>query len=157
MRQLASSLTRREFIERHPYGFLVLHAQFETEQSIRVFATQALPVPKAELDSREITALPIRKNAENPFQAHISVGRARNCDLVIRHPSVSKLHARLRAEPGQLTLIDAGSQNGTFINGTRLLPQESMPIGTNDQLLFGSVPARTARSEEIYSLLSRPL
>jgi hypothetical protein len=53
----------------------------------------------------------------------ISLGRARNCDIVLRDPSVSKLHAHFRVkDDGKFDLVDRLSENGTEINGARLLP-----------------------------------
>ena len=49
-----------------------------------------------------------------------SLGRAPGCDLVINHPLVSRLHARVERNGMHFLLVDAGSVNGTFINGRRL-------------------------------------
>lgn len=153
LRRLAQSLTRRQFIDKHPYPFLVLHARTDAESSNNAFATQVAPQLLSPAQSGEMTVLPIAKGADSPFQSHISVGRARNCDLVIRHRSVSKLHARFRVDEGQVIVSDAGSQNGTFVNGKRLLPNEAVAVSTSAQLVFGSVPARTLDAEAVYELL----
>ncbi len=51
----------------------------------------------------------------------VSVGRAESNDLVLRHPSVSRHHARITVLPGDTTLlIDLGSLNGTFVNGGQI-------------------------------------
>ncbi|MCS6883605.1 MAG: FHA domain-containing protein [Oscillochloridaceae bacterium] len=49
-----------------------------------------------------------------------SLGRAPGCDLVVQHPLVSRLHARIERNGMHFLLVDAGSVNGTFINGRRL-------------------------------------
>jgi hypothetical protein len=157
LRQAARSLQRREFIEQYPHLFLVFNAPADTAAPVNSFATQAVPSEHFFSHAHEIVVLPIVKGADSPFQAHISLGRARNCDLVVRHASVSKLHARFRTEEGSLLLVDAGSQNGTFVDGKRVLPNESAPIVPSTELLFGSVAARAVDAAGLYKLLLQAL
>ena len=139
-------------MDKHQYRFLVLNLA-DTEGSANAFATQAAGHLLPPGPTQEVTLLKISKSADNPFQSHMSVGRARNCDLVIRHRSVSKLHARFKIEQTALLLSDAGSQNGTFVNAKRLLPNEVVAVSAKDQLMFGSVAARTLEADAVYDLL----
>lgn len=52
----------------------------------------------------------------------VRVGRSRSCDVRVDIDSVSKVHAifTFNRDDGQVTLADAGSRNGTFINGERI-------------------------------------
>jgi adenylate cyclase len=65
----------------------------------------------------------------------VSVGRADSNDLVLRHASVSRHHARITVLPGDMTLLnDLGSMNKTFVNNTevqeaRLKDQDRIAIG----------------------------
>jgi len=65
----------------------------------------------------------------------VSIGRADSNDLTLRHPSVSRSHARVSVLPGETVLIiDLGSMNGTFVNGQpvhehRLSDQDRINIG----------------------------
>ncbi len=45
------------------------------------------------------------------------LGRGTDCDLRMVDPGVSRHHAELRVEDGQVVLVDLGSTNGTFVNG----------------------------------------
>jgi len=45
------------------------------------------------------------------------LGRGTDCDLRLVDPGVSRHHAELRVENGQVVLVDLGSTNGTFVNG----------------------------------------
>ncbi len=65
------------------------------------------------------------------------VGRGPDCDLHIPHPSISRRHAELQADPsGGWRLVDHDSKNGSFVNGARV-SQERL-VG-NAWLRFGDV------------------
>jgi hypothetical protein len=46
----------------------------------------------------------------------VLVGRSADCDVFMRHSSVSTEHAIITQEQGQWILHDNGSTNGTFVN-----------------------------------------
>jgi pSer/pThr/pTyr-binding forkhead associated (FHA) protein len=87
----------------------------------------------------------IEKSGRNAWSRQITVGRAANNDLVLRHASVSKLHAHfsLRGEGGAevFLLADDGSANGTSVNGRDLARGEeaAVTVSPGDQLRFGEV------------------
>ena len=63
------------------------------------------------------------------------IGRNRDCDLVLAHLTVSRVHARLdRTHDGWL-LTDLGSTNGTRVNGWRL--RGGVPVRPGDLVSFG--------------------
>jgi adenylate cyclase len=65
-----------------------------------------------------------------------AIGRGDGCAVMLDSRSVSRLHALIqRRDAGDLALVDLGSRNGSFINGTRV----SFPVTLNDKdkLLFG--------------------
>lgn len=53
-------------------------------------------------------------------EEHI-LGRAPGCDIVIPRQTISRLHARITREGPRYVLRDAGSANGTFVNGLPLI------------------------------------
>ena len=56
------------------------------------------------------------------------------------HRSVSRRHARIVLEGGRFALSEeSGVLNGTFINGRRLTPGESVPVQGGDKLGFGNI------------------
>lgn len=92
--------------------------------------------------------LRVEKSDRNPFAGRISLGRAPNNDLVIRHHSVSKLHAHFLVDgrmsqvgdaPMTLRITDVGSANGTLLNGEPLQADEVRATGSGDVLTFGEV------------------
>jgi len=67
------------------------------------------------------------------------IGRAEDCDMVLDHPSVSRMHATVQATPeGYLAVVDADSSNGTFLhrNG-RWIRIRKVILGTQDRVRFG--------------------
>jgi adenylate cyclase len=80
-----------------------------------------------------------------------AIGRGDGCAVMLDSRSVSRLHALIqRKDAGDLALVDLGSRNGSFVNGTRV----SFPVALNDndKLLFGDeqlVFRNPARSESV--------
>jgi pSer/pThr/pTyr-binding forkhead associated (FHA) protein len=67
------------------------------------------------------------------------IGRSPECDIVLADPSVSRSHALLDVRAGTLYVRDAGSTNGTFVNGQRV---ESSPLKPGDVVAFGKSSMR---------------
>ena len=68
-----------------------------------------------------------------------TIGRSGNCDLVLDHDSVSRIHARVEVtEEGYLTVQDQQSNNGTYLhrNG-RWIRTLKVVLGTQDRIRFG--------------------
>jgi pSer/pThr/pTyr-binding forkhead associated (FHA) protein len=61
------------------------------------------------------------------------LGRKEDCDVCVKHKSVSKMHCVIVKTDGLLMLRDLGSTNGTRVNGQRvrraaLLPNDELTI-----------------------------
>jgi phage tail-like protein len=54
----------------------------------------------------------------------LTIGRTPDNTVVLEHTLVSRHHAELRRTAQGLLLTDLGSTNGTFVDGTRLLPNQ---------------------------------
>ncbi|MBX5477525.1 MAG: FHA domain-containing protein [Pyrinomonas methylaliphatogenes] len=81
-----------------------------------------------------------------PGGQRIDIGRAADNDLCLRHPSVSKIHATMAmTREGSLLLSDAGSTNGTYINGRRIAYGEARAFREGDVINFGEVEVRFRR------------
>lgn len=50
-----------------------------------------------------------------------TLGRSRDCDIVVPDPNVSRVHAEVRHEGLEYVLVDLGSTNGVEVNGRRVL------------------------------------
>jgi pSer/pThr/pTyr-binding forkhead associated (FHA) protein len=74
----------------------------------------------------------------------ITVGRASSNDVVLVEPSVSNHHAWFSKDPqGGLTIQDAGSKNGTTVDGRRIDSDEVVWVQPMDQIKFGSLSTFT--------------
>ena len=100
---------------------------------------------------------PLKKaRPDGPFRSTILVGRSRTNDVCIAHSSVSKLHARIRmSEQGMLFVSDAGSSNGSALDGTALAPDAERPLGNGAQVRFGACSLQAFTPERFVSILSR--
>ena len=68
-----------------------------------------------------------------------TLGRSDSCAVLIPHPIVSRLHARIELQHDRYLLFDAGSANGTFVNGERIA--EGHQLSTGDVIWLGSSEA----------------
>jgi hypothetical protein len=88
---------------------------------------------------------------DGTYVDRISVGRARNKDIVLRHPSVSKFHAWFERDPaGVWCVADAGSKNGTRTNSVEMTARDLIKIKPGDLIRFGSVEAMVCSSDTLW-------
>lgn len=65
------------------------------------------------------------------------IGSAAPCEILIEHPSVAPLHARLVVRRGALCLIDLAGN--VLVNQRRPMPDTPERLGDGDQIRLGSV------------------
>ncbi len=111
--------------------------------------------------------------ANYPLEADIcTIGRSPVCQIVVGRNVVSRLHARIERESLRYVLHDAGSANGTFVNGRRiqgphlLADKDRIGLGGPAELLRfvdpdpTFVPSNRLRYDEramTFSLAGQPL
>ncbi len=67
-----------------------------------------------------------------------TVGKmAGSVDVVIKDNTVSRIHARFTKQEEGICVTDMNSTNGTFKNGLRLEPNETVVVERGDELRFG--------------------
>ncbi|MBI5547394.1 MAG: FHA domain-containing protein [Deltaproteobacteria bacterium] len=135
------------FLERHPHPWLVLspNVRPKGDLSLRtsVYSLDGKPTEDdAPERIMELTAVEIAKRSINAFGLGITVGRTKNNDLYINDERISRFHAYFRVQESSWQLSDAGSKNGTFLDGTRLDQRRSQPLPPMAVLDFGGYRTR---------------
>jgi hypothetical protein len=96
-----------------------------------------------------------RPGSRTLSEHRICVGRSHGNDIVLRSPSVSKLHAWFqRDEDQQFYVVDAGSHNGTRVREVPLAPRSAAPVGSGDVIRFGSVEATFCTAADFWEVLA---
>ncbi|MFH2007791.1 MAG: FHA domain-containing protein [bacterium] len=107
----------------------------------------------------------VAKTDRNDWKQRICVGRASNNDIILRHESVSKLHAyfvvrqitrKLRTIE-EMVIVDADSKNGTLQNGRAVLAaseaEQGAALAFGDRLTFGEVECEFVDGATLYKRL----
>ncbi len=148
---------RQEFSAQHPYPFLVMRmSAAELEKQAFAFETIGLSEAvqrRAEKltqlrkegkrlarSAHELVIFRVRKRADGPFRNCISVGRTGHCDISIADGQISKMHAYFERDEasGDHFVIDAGSRNGTKVNGRLLSQNQRHALHYGDRVEFGN-------------------
>ena len=87
-----------------------------------------------------IKSITLKSNEKNfeITKTHMLIGRAKNCDIVLDHPSVSHYHAMIVTDAsGEMTIMDLKSVNGVYISAQRITAESYLNVG--DHLVIGQV------------------
>lgn len=105
----------------------------------------------------------LKKHTNNAWADWISIGRAANNDLAIKHTTISKLHARIHVE--QTTdgaesitrhwLTDTDSTMGTVVNKKRLGSSTPRLIELGDIIDFGDVECVFVDASRLFEELTK--
>ena len=79
------------------------------------------------------------------------VGSGKDCDITLTDPTVSRLHLVLRIEQDRIRVIDAGSRNGTTVDGTQVRDAYARP---DSSIVIGG---STLRMRMLNSVVELPL
>ena len=72
----------------------------------------------------------------------IKVGRAPYCHLQLPFETISSHHFSVIDDGGRYFIFDAGSTNGTVINGKKLQPGHFVPVGEDDLVRLADIEIR---------------
>jgi hypothetical protein len=137
LRKKFSGADAAEFQRLHPHDWLVWEAG-EWHPPERAGHT-VLADPGAREPPRAGEALAIAL-PQDPRRPYVTLGRGPENDVVVDDATLSRLHVVLmRADDGTWTVRDAGSSNGTRLEGRRLDPGKPEPLPVGSLLEAGSV------------------
>jgi hypothetical protein len=122
------SFAQPPFVELREAGDAVLGAI-----EIDVLDVSDLEAPKPQpLVLRIVKGMP--PDGRFRVSRELRVGRNRESDIFLVDPSVSRVHATLELQGDHVVVRDAGSTNGTFVNGERVQVRTLQP---GDRVAFG--------------------
>jgi pSer/pThr/pTyr-binding forkhead associated (FHA) protein len=97
----------------------------------------------------------VRRTGRSTFP-RVTVGRARNNDVIVPDASVSKFHAFIGQSGNEFFIQDAGSRNGTVVAGVSAPARgrgDPLPLEPGAVVRFGSVEMVFLRTAEFLRLL----
>jgi hypothetical protein len=168
-RALAAAKSRDEFASAYPHPFLMALSGLEAPQKpartvrmeggaelMAAIMAERRRIAHATADKGP-TVLAVRK-VQTTFPSMITVGRARNNDIIVSDALVSKFHAFFRQlEDGSWALADAGSANGTKIGEIELPPKGNPErVRDGDKITFGVSAFRFVDAASLWAALRDP-
>src|SRR5882672_5089105 len=163
---LAAARGREEFAAAYPHPFLLaltgLDAPMPPARTVRMEGGPQL-IAALMAERRRMAAgekfppvLPVRK-VQTTFPSMITIGRARNNDIVVPDALVSKFHAFFRFMDGEWLIADAGSANGTKVGETALVPKGAPEkVRPADKITFGVSAFRFVDAAGLWAALHAP-
>jgi hypothetical protein len=144
--EAAKSLTPEEFEARHGNAFL-LYTASQLSQPLSTHSTRMLlggddSHPNAHTANVSVGVFPLRPGSGVAGDI-VTLGREERHDVVVPDSSVSRFHALGKpGSDGGFQVLDAGSTNGTTVNGSYVAGREvgpPTPLGPGDTLRLGQV------------------
>jgi hypothetical protein len=144
-----ASMASTTFAENYPDGFLVEKTQKSMDKDVIFqFSTKKIDDPDVleaqkqgivPADVLEARVIEIKERKERTSPPNVTIGRAAQNDIILYNKMVSKAHAYLEiSETGEGScLVDVGSKNGTFLNGSEILANQSYQLNDGDEISFG--------------------
>src|SRR5512133_2100135 len=153
----ARTTTLEEFVARFDALFLIKRPSKRSSAglvpSTISYATQ-LTRFEGDPYANEWRIVPVKKRPGNPYPDRISIGRALNCDVVLRLPTVSKVHAHILIEgPSSFSLRANEASNSTFVNGRKLEAKASSKIQIGDEISLGALDLEFVDAKTLYRIL----
>lgn len=100
-----------------------------------------------------MTVHPLEKKKGAPFSDMITVGRTPNNDVVLNDITVSRFHAYFKQKGKSWVVCDAGSKNGTRVNGVRLEKRKEQPVEDGAQVRIGDIETTFHLRDSLYEIL----
>ena len=137
LRKRFSGAEAAEFQRLHPHDWLVWEAGDWHPPESAGHTMLADPGSTRPPAAGEALAIALQQDPRRPY---VTVGRGPENDVVVDDATLSRLHVVLmRADDGSWTVRDAGSSNGTRLDGRRLEPGKPEPLPPGSLLQAGSV------------------
>ena len=154
-RQHSRSLSLDQFIKKFPKPILIIEKRpkIQYEKNVNLMRTQTIPTANSfvRFQGFHPGSPPKYKALVYCFdnKKTITIGRTNNNDITLRDDSVSKAHAYfknkstftgffLQRNKELWSIVDMGSENGTFIDGDFLEENESQTVEDKSSIVIGA-------------------
>ena len=111
----------------------------------------ARPTPRADLSAELAGPVVIAWAGERyPLtDGSLLIGRSYECELRLDDPLISRLHARVRAEPDRVGIEDLHSTNGIYLRGERIARFAKLREGDHVQIGTQEISFHALREEPV--------
>lgn len=148
------------FREKYTCPFLILtyNPQASTEDiEVLTAKTSSYDVQQATRRPVEHTkgmrAAAVYKSDRNLFESKVTIGRAKNNDIIIRERKISKLHSQFIPDADGHQLVDMGSSNGTVVDGIKLKEGKPFRLKSGHRIAVWRYIFEFVEPEELIKLL----
>jgi hypothetical protein len=127
-----NAIRAEDLIPAHEETVLTTQADVTTATTLAPFANEAdtnAPDPRLTLTSTDGSERYVLRRRRT------RIGRNLDNDIVIANDRVSRYHAEINREGNELMIVDAGSRNGVWLNGSRVTAPT--PIRSGDSVRLG--------------------
>jgi len=147
------AVSRDDFVERHPWPFVVYTAgpSGTAPADVRVLTIDRFVVEGTRPVGSTVMAAEVL--AKDPGENIVTIGLAPACDLVIADSSLSKQHAWFARGSDGWQLWDNDSVAGTQVNGQLLKSGFPKTLQSGDVITLGYVELTFLEPEPFYSLV----
>jgi adenylate cyclase len=88
------------------------------------------------------------------IRPNLTIGRRESCDIPLKFPNISGMHAELIFRDGYWYIRDLNSTNGVKVNGVRIheklvYPKDEISIGKKGYVIQYSLPTNRRAVEEL--------
>lgn len=115
--------------------------------------TLVAPVLGRRRGPRGVEVYPLAKKPGASFADMITVGRTPNNDVVLRDVTVSRFHAYFRQRGEKWIMADAGSKNGSELEGAPLEARKERDLASGSALRIGDFDLTFYLASELYGVL----
>jgi hypothetical protein len=121
----------------------------ETEEITVVASVGRAPPPLGEVE-----VFPLTKKPGASFPELITIGRTANNDIVLKDVTVSRFHAFFRQRDTAWVVGDAGSKNGTQVDGVDLEPRKEHGVWSGANVRIGDLELTFYTAEQLFEYLA---
>jgi hypothetical protein len=127
---------------------------FDGDDSTIVGFDHLVKKQKESGDTRGWEIYPLEKKSGAPFSDMITIGRTGNNDVVLNDVTISRFHAFFKDKRDMWVVCDAGSKNGTAVDGSDLEARKEAQVNSGQTVRLGDVDVEFYTAGDLYDVLS---